>query len=220
MTGATLKTMVESILDDETVGDTFFYQILNVVRVIFEEERAWRYIIKENSSFTTAGSDTYTTTHALPSDFSRDYKVSLGDDDDEIDPIPFEERNAYRTISGYYYIDLLNSVFALTGTNTAGKTIRFFYLHTPSDITSTTSPIFPSRFHPILAYRTAAYIQAGPELEDMYAKMSAENRLQAILIERAMVLWDTNIKLRTMNHSFGPRRATWRENTIYNEQYQ
>ncbi len=220
MTGATLVTMIQNILDDETTDSTFLYQIINVVKDIFEGERKWRYLIKENSSFTTATSDTYTTTHALPSDFREDYKVSLGDDDDELDPIPFEDRNGFRNSNGYYYIDFANDTFALTGTNTAGKTIRFFYVKTTPDIAAATSPLFPSRFHTILAFRAAAYIQAGPELEDIYSKMSPENRLQATLLERAMVQWDASLRIRTMNHSFGARRSQYRENTINVREYQ
>lgn len=196
MTGAELYQLTTDIIDGEVINEDFFYQLLNIAKTRLEEGRAWSYLKKlddTNSSTTSA--------ITLPTDFARDYKVSVGLDT-EYTPVPFEDQHLYRNVSNRYYIDHANSQYYLTGTPKAG-TIYFYYLYFTPDITSSTSPVFPARFHPLLAFYVAGYYQMGVDSDDLFARMSPENKTQSALLEQSMIAWDNGLQLKSHNNRVG-----------------
>lgn len=195
MTGAQIKQLTEDILDGIQLDDDFFYQLLNIAKVNLEEKRVWQYLKKLNSSNTGT-----TSAITLPSDFSHDYKVLVGTT--EYYPIDFEEQHLFEGISHRYYIDLANSQYYLKG-SPRPDTIYFYYKRFTDDIASGTSPVFPARFHPLLAFYVAGYYQAGIDSDDIFARMSPENKIAAGTLERAMLGWDTELKLRSQNGRVG-----------------
>lgn len=207
MVGAILKTMTESMMDGETVGETFFYQILNIVKNRIESSRLWRQLVTEDSSNTTASSDTFETYHSLPTDFGHEHEVRVGTDGRLYTPVPFEMRHSYRNSAHHYYIDLVNSRFALMGNQVGGETIYFYYGKISADIASGTEWVFPDRFHPVLAFETALYIQSAPEFDEINIKMTPEQGRQAKMLKDELVYWDTNLWMKVKNHSFDTQQS-------------
>ena len=197
MTGAELKTLSESILDGETIPTDFYYQLLNIAKTKLEEPRLWQYLKKVDSS-NTASSVAVT----LPSDFAEDYKVTIGTSN-EILPVPFEEQHIFATASGRYFIDWANLTLKLLGNSIKSDTLYIFYKRFTPTLTSATSPVFPTRFHPILAYYVAAYYQAGVDSDDIFARMAPENRVAAMELERSMKQWDSSIAMRAQDNTIG-----------------
>lgn len=199
MTGTELKTFAETILGGDTIDEVLFYQLLNIAKTNLEEKRPWQFLKKLNSSATATAGQTYLTTRSLPTDFKLDYKVMLGADH-ELTPIPFEDQHLYRNVYGQYFIDVANSAYALTGTIGRTDTIYFYYLRNTDDITSSTSPVFPSRFHPLLGFYIVGYYQNGVDADDIFARMSTENKVAAKTLENSMVQWDVNLQARSKNN--------------------
>lgn len=195
MIGSALYQTTTDILDGEVINEDFFYILLNIAKTRLEEMRAWNYLKKLDDS--NSGS---TSLVSLPIDFARDYKVLVGDT--EYIPVPFEEQHLYRNSSNRYYIDYANLQYKLLGTPKS-DTIYFYYLRFTPDITSATAPVFPERFHPLLAFLVAGYYQAGVDSDDLYARMSPENKAQAIQLQQAMVMWDNNLSARERNNRVG-----------------
>jgi hypothetical protein len=196
MTGAELFQLTTDILDGEKINEDFFYQLLNIAKTRLEEGRAWQYLKKLDSSNTAT-----TSAISLPTDFARDYKLMVGTDNEYI-PVPFEDHHAYQDVGNRYYIDHANGYLYLTGTPKA-DTVYFYYLRYTPDVEAGTSPVFPARFHPILAFYVAGYYQNGVDSDDLFARMSPENKTQAVLLENAMKTWDMNLQLKAQNNRVG-----------------
>lgn len=190
--------MAEDILDNNVNwSDTFFYQLLNIVKNKLEEKRLWQYLKKLDSS-NTASSSAIT----LPTDMAEEYKITVGQDT-EYYPVPFEEKEINRNIASRYYIDWANNNLYLLGANIPSKTLYLFYKRFTDDITSSTSPVFPRRFHPLLAFYVAAYYQIGVDPDDIFARMSPHNRLMAKELEDQMTSWDSKLAMRAQNDQIG-----------------
>lgn len=198
MTGADIKTMAEEILDDNADwSDTFFYQLLNVAKTKLEEKRLWQYLKKCDSSNTASLSAV-----TIPTDMAEEYKIQVGPDT-EYYPVPFEQAQIDRNAANRYYIDWANNYMYLLGASVPAKTLYIFYKRFTSDIAAGTSPVFPSRFHALLAFYVAAYYQGAVDSDDIFARMSPQNRAAAQELEDAMIMWDTNIAMRSQNNQIG-----------------
>jgi hypothetical protein len=101
-----------------------------------------------------------------------------------------------------YFVDVAGGNYYLTGSVGVSSTIYNFYLKTTDDIATATSWVAPSRFHPLLAYDVAGFVMGGIDADDIYARMAPYQRAAALELERAMIAWDTALKLRSMNNSF------------------
>jgi hypothetical protein len=196
MSGSELKTLAETIYDD-TIDEVAFYQLLNVAKDNLEEQRPWEYLKAKDTTKSAGSGDTYLTMKALPADFRTMHKLYVGTD--LYSAVMYEEAILYKDASWLYYLDMANNQFALCGANSG--VITQIYIKSTPDIASASSPLFPARFHPILAFRVVSYIMAGSDSDSSYAKMSPENRLAAITLENSMIKWDANLKLGSMNHS-------------------
>lgn len=197
MTGSEIKTFAEGLLDDNVDwSDDHFYRLLNIAKTKLESMRLWQYLKKLNSSNAASS-----LAISLPSDFSEDYKVLVGLDT-EYYPVSFEEYPAYRNIAHRYYIDWSALTINLLGTVNSG-TLYLYYKKFTDDITSSTSPSFPARFHPLLAYYVVAIHQSGTDSDDIFARMAPANRQAAYELERAMISWDASIAMRMQNDRVG-----------------
>lgn len=197
MTGSELKELSENILDGLTIDTDFYYQLLNIAKTKLEEQRLWQYLKKLNSSNTASS-----TAVTLPSDFAEEYKIMVGSNF-EYTPVSFEEQQSFRNSSGHYYIDWSALTLNLLGATIPAQTLYIFYKRFTPDIAAATSPVFPERFHPILAYYVAAYYQAGVDSDDIFSRMAPENRLAALELERSMKQWDNSITLRAQDNRIG-----------------
>jgi hypothetical protein len=199
MTGAELKEFTENVLDGITIDDDFYYQLLNIAKTKLEEKRLWQYLKK---SYNPGAASSSAVDLGALGDFAEDYKVMIGNDYEYL-PVPFEEKYAYARSSGRYYIDWANEELYLLGSTIPSGQLYIFYKRFTPSISSGTSPVFPARFHHLLGFYVAAYYQAGIDSDDIFARMSPENRLAALELQRAMEQWDSSIAMRAQNNQIG-----------------
>lgn len=193
MTGAELKTMTESILDD-TVDDVLFYQLLNVSKNRIEDERPWMFLRALDSSLTATAGDNSTTSRALPTLWRRTYKLMVGKYQ-QYEQVPFDEQHTWRYSSNRFCVDVANSVYYLLGNIGVADTIYHYYIKATADIDSAGSWNAPSRFHPILAYEVAGYVMMGVDADDVFARMAPENKATAQSLKSSMESWDTQLQI-------------------------
>jgi hypothetical protein len=197
MTGQQIKDLAEVILDDG-INDELFLGYLNTAKDVIEDGRDWEFL-KALDTTHTAGSGS----KALPTAFRKDRKVLVGTGFQEYFPVPYEQQHAYRNTSRRYYVDYTANTFELLGNIGATGSIYLYYIKSTPELTLTTSPVWPERFHKLLAYMVAAYVMGGVDADDIFARMSPENKLVGMQLLNAMTLWDTNIKVRSQNNRIG-----------------
>lgn len=198
MTGSDLKILTENILDNSvTFDEDFFYQLLNIAKNKLEGQRLWQFLKKSDASNQASSSPI-----TLPTDLSEEYKVMVGVDREYL-PVPFEDKYIQRNSSGRYYIDWAALTLNLLGATIPSGTLYLFYKRFTPDIAAGTSPVFPERFHPILAYHVAAYYQAGVDSDDIFARMSPVNKQAALELQRSMENWDSSLAMRAQDNTIG-----------------
>lgn len=202
MTGEQLKEFTESILDGLTLDEDLFYNLLNIAKNKREEKRPWQMLRKLDSTKTASSGNNYSTSKAMPTDERYEYKLMLGTSI-ELFPVNFEEQIMHRNSANRYYNDRANEVYYILGNVGQAATLHRFYIRTTPDIAAATSPVWPIRFHPLLAFEVAGYYQNGVDADDIFARMSPENKLAARELEIAMTTWDTNLTLRAQNDRVG-----------------
>lgn len=205
MTGAELKTFAEGLYDD-TIDTDLFYNILNMCKDEVELWVNWEYLKKIDSSKTLSPSDNWLTMKDLPTDF----REPLGDVYCGINlsgvyrPIPFEKRNLYNSSSFKYYIDYRNRQFALIGSQGSAQTIYLPYICTSDDIEAATSWSFPTFCHKLLAIMTVAYIENGVDVDDIFARMSQEQKMMALALKTRMLRWNSKLAGNANDYSSSP----------------
>ncbi|MEW6126728.1 MAG: hypothetical protein AB1757_06795 [Acidobacteriota bacterium] len=200
MTGSQILEKFHNLIGDD-LGADFELQLANDAKNSIETELELEITKKLNSSLSTSAGQTYTTSRALPSDFLSPLVIRVGTQ--KVYPIPFEAQIDYREISGYYWIDLANDVFYLTGTQGSAQTIYFFYQRETDDLTTATSPIWPTRFHSLIPYEMARKyfaIDAG----EKGRSWSPEMQLYYTELKNQMIQWDHKLKLNGMDNSTTP----------------
>lgn len=129
------------------------------------KDRPWEFL-KTSFTGTISGS-----TMPLPTDFggivpnsnytdntieAGSYTVAIGSNYSPYRVVNFSDKNQYRNQSQVTWIDFKNNqlVFSTVGAN--GQSINFDYLYKPPMLTLSTSPVFDSDFHYIIAHGMAS----------------------------------------------------------------
>lgn len=191
MTGAQIITMFETLIDD-TLDSDLEYQLLNQAKNQIEDERDWSMLKKCDSSQSAT-----TSAITLPADYRR--TIALYVNNQPYMQIPFEQKNlmAYSALS--WYLDFANGTYYLLGSNLSG-TVYHYYIKTTSDVESATSPVWPSRFHPLIAYDMAEMwwqIDQGDRSRSWDDKWAVKKEL----LRRSMVDWDTSLQKRAVENA-------------------
>jgi hypothetical protein len=72
--------------------------------------------------------------------------------------------------------------------------MHIFYQYKPPLITANTSWVFPSEFHPILAYDVSALIKAGIDSDVVNASQALSNSQTSSIIFEQMKEWDNDLQ--------------------------
>lgn len=185
MNGSEILKLFAQIISENGVSpidDTFAYQLMNTAREKLEDLTDWEYLKKK---WTISGT-------TLPTDFKIPIKIVSYKTN--IPLVPFEDYEVYEQ---GYYIDYANST--INALDTYSPTPILTYIYSPDDIEAETSPVFPTRFHPLLAYEMAYIYQAGVDGDDLNFKMSAVHLQQREELKRIMINWDAKLKGKNMN---------------------
>lgn len=202
MTGSQLLTFLQDLIDD-TIESDFAYNLLNQAKDLIETERDWEMLIKENSSNTTTVGNTFTTAITLPTDFLNAVDIFVGDYQQL--PIPFEKQRDWKDIDRRYFIDYANTELHLCGTVGTSETIYIYYIYKTDDLTSSTSPVWPSKFHKLIAFKAAALYFAAIDADDLTRQQYIHHQIQADMLAKQMVRYDTELKLNKMGNSTAPQ---------------
>ena len=208
MDGNALITKFKNIVDDESIDSDFALQLANDAKLTIEQDpgRNWDMLKKYDTSITWLTTDEYTTSHALPTKFLRVVTVYIDGRIHKWRAIPFEHRERYKDIQGYYYIDTLNNTIFFTGATGSNKTINLCYLEATSDLTLTGSPVWPiSAHHGVIPYKMGEIYQGGIDTDDVASKMGAANFRQYQILFNRMKAWDNEIKMAALNDMSGRR---------------
>lgn len=195
-TGTELKTLNTEIRAGREMDDTIFYILLNLAKANFERRRAWRKLVKKDTSNSSTGATTYATAFTLPTTFimtlpRRTLKlINSAGAYLEYTEVPFEQWDEYKTSTGYFCIDHLNSQYYVSGVLSGTYTHNFYFISTTADITSSTSWVFPAEFHPALAFEVAAMDELGIDYDDINARQGNANLTRSELIMRNAGKWD------------------------------
>lgn len=176
-----------------------FYTLLNLAKSTFERVRAWRKLIKKDSSKSSTGATTYATSFALPTDFimtlpRRTLKLvnaSSPSDFRDLEEVPWERWEEKKTSGGNFFtIDHTNGLYYVSAIVTGTYTHFFSYIHSSTAIATGTSWIFPSEYHPALAFEVAAMDELGMDYDDINARAGNNNAIRAQLVLRSAIKWD------------------------------
>lgn len=194
--------MSENILDGDTIDEVFFYNVLNSAKDQIEDSRPWLFLRKLDSSVSAVAGSPIT----LPTDWRMTWKLYVGQDQ-LYTQIPFDQLHLYRNEGHRFVVDVASGTYTLLGTLTSAN-VYHYYLKTTDDVTATTSPVWAPRFHPILAYYVAGYVQMGVDSDDLFARMAPENKVQAQLLLSSMERWDSNLQLKEQDGRVGMESDT------------
>lgn len=196
MTGLEIKNFFESLIDGETLDDDFTYSLMNFVKDKIEGTRDWEFLKKFDETQSGAGWKT------LPSDYLSTIWIYVGTDIIPYAQIPFEQLPSFDTSNQdrKFVIDWRGDRYKLLNTNASG-THRHIYICSTEDLTSTTSPTWPTKFHKLIALGMAELypvIDQAEKTESWDAKWEkvAKDFLQT------MINWDINIKKRTLENGY------------------
>jgi len=160
-------------------------------------------LIKEDATNSTTVGNTFETAITLPTDFSNVVSIFVGDYQQL--PIPFEKQRDWKDIDRRYFIDYANSELHLCGKVATAETIYIYYLYETDALTLTTSPVWPTRFHKLIAYKMAELYLAGIDADDLTRQQYIHHKMQADNLYKQLLRWDTELKLNKMGNSTAPQ---------------
>lgn len=199
--GSDLYTFFQSLNLGYSIDSALFYSLLATVQAKIEVKRDWMILRKQDASESAGPSDSFTTSKTIPSDFffwQSEDAIVLVDPTNSSTWIPFLEvsfpkRFLYQTQSYRFFCDYANSKFYLGGIVDRTYTIYKNYVYQPDKITSTTSWVFPAKFHEMLAFGVAALYKLGVDFDDIN-KLSGEDNGKVFLEGlKTMELWDARL---------------------------
>lgn len=195
MTGATMKELFETIVDD-SLDETAFYLLLNSHKDILETEMDLEILVKldESQSATTSAI-------TLPTDFQSPILLYVASNTTPYKPVPFTQKPIFQNQSGYYYIDYKNNQYYLCGTPDAGL-VRNFYKYRTPDIEATTSPVWPTAFHKLLPLEMAK-LYYPIDQGDRSASWDDKWEKERLVIRNAMITWNENLRKRAHENGLG-----------------
>lgn len=199
MTGQELIDLLVQITDEEHDEEDAL-RLLNWAKDKIEGSKEWHFLTIRDATLTWAVSDTYETEKTIPSTMLTVYSVTPSSYYTPFDPIPFEDIQRWRDLSGMYTIDELNRKLRMMGTTGEARTLTLIGNKKTDDLTTSNSPTWPSRYHRIIAIE-AACIFLGIDSDDVNINIGTLTGAQLREMKSDMNAWDVNNKLRAMNYS-------------------
>jgi len=196
MTGQEILDQFSVLVEDEIDQTAALQLASNAVHEV-EEEVQPLILKKVDVSKSTAAGQTYTTAIDLPTDiFLPPDEIRVGTE--VYKQIPIERQVEYRDLSGFFWIDWVAKKYYLTGTQNSAQVISFPYWYETNDITLTTSPVWPDRFHRLVPLKMAKlyfYIDQGDKGVNWSPEWASEYERQLLRFKD----WDAKLKLQALH---------------------
>ncbi len=201
MTGQETYDLVTEIRGGRPMDETVFYTLANLAKSTLERARAWRILVKKDSSKSSTSATTYDTSFALPTGFlmtlpRRTLKLvnaSSPTNIIELTEVLWEQWDEFKNSGGYFTIDHANAVYYVSSIVSATYTHRFSFIGTSTTIAAGTSWVFPAEFHPAIAFDVAARDELGIDYDDINARQGNANLLMVETIKRSAIKWDDTL---------------------------
>lgn len=205
-----LMTLATELNGGASIGDTLLLQLLNLSKAKREHARPWMLLRNTDTSLSILSSNTWQTAIDLSqiarfSRFFGDTPVKIFDGTNRIDrlrQVPFNRRLEYKEASGTFIYDEANTNLYINGTVAFAGTIWIDHIKDSPDLTDdeSSSWIFPSWAHPLLAYDAVSMHKGGIDYDDQNARMANENQIRAAEIVRMLEAWDNEKQLDEQMH--------------------
>jgi hypothetical protein len=207
-------SLAQTLVDDEPDADEFA-MLLDSAYTIRNDERIWSFLLKLDSSITHGSSDTWQTTHTLPTDFAEAYRVFGGASDNEYDPVPYEEILRWINSSNKYSIDHQGNTMRFTGAPGSPLTVYFWYKYFPTSLIGLTTAqsadattiVWPRRFCPILAFDMASMHLGGIDADDITRQQVPYLNSAHTRLHQSMLGWDNRRRMKMFDNSASSRRT-------------
>lgn len=190
---------------DEPLDSDFALGLLNQAKDRIENLPGvvWEFLKVLDESLTWSTSDSYTTAKALPTRYARTIALVPNNYLRPLHKIKFEERETYKNISGYFYVDRANGNYYLTGITGESRTLRHWYIRYTPDLTTSTEPVWPGpeSWQRVIAIEAAENYLGGIDSDDIAVRLSAKDQQMKNGILDAMRAWNVQNQLDDMNDS-------------------
>lgn len=212
MTGSTIITQFELQVNDVTeLSSSEELAILNRVYRNICNQKPWEWLKKSVSGTMSSDSTSYYITP--PADFayiaenanytdnsmsdivgtSSPRVIFIGTSYEPYILINFDTRRQYRNKVGYAYYDVVNNKIRFTGTPVS-TTYEFDYIYTPDDLTTGTSPVFPTRFHEIIVFGMSVENDIL-QLSEKAKSYAPENQMKYNSYMADLSSWNANLRM-------------------------
>jgi len=183
-------------MDEDT-----FYILANLAKSSFERMRPWRKLVTKDISNSSTGATTYATQFTLPATFlltlpRRTLRlVSVADPSNwmEMTEVPYERWDEFKNQGNNFAIDHASNKYYVSSIVDSVYTHVFFFIASSAQITDSVGWVFPSEFHPAIAFEVAAMDELGMDYDDLNARAGNNNSIRAQLVMRGAVKWDETL---------------------------
>ncbi len=212
-TGNELQTFITGLNAEATIDLTLLDVLVDNAKTVLEEERPWMCLRKTDTSKTVTAGNTWQTAIDLStiSDFSRFYMnqdgvvIKLFDGDNRVDYITlksYDQRLEYKDVSGTAVYDANSKQLYINGRVAFAGTLYIPYMATSPAIDLNADAAvwtnFPARFLPVLGYYAVGIFKGAVDYDDINRAMLPENRATLEALKNAMVSWDNEMQLATI----------------------
>lgn len=207
MTAAEIISKFELYVDDTTeLSTSEELALLNKVYQKICDDRPWEFLKKEAS-----GTMPTTTTIPVPSDFGF-FVENLNYTDNSqtatynfkpvgilingnkwLQIINWSDRKQYANQDGYAYFDATNNTITTTYAQPSGATYSFDYKAIPAELLIGGTPVFPARYHDMIALGMAVDDMAI-QLFDKNRSYARENEMRFSGYMQALSLYNANLQ--------------------------
>lgn len=209
-TGVELSTFCTSLNGGASIDADLLDVLVSNAKTIIEEERPWLVLRKTDTTKTVTAANTWTTAIDLSTitDFSRFYAnqdgivIKLFDGNNRIEYYTlksYDQRLEYKDVSHTCVYNENTKTLYLNGIVPFSGTLYIPYVSTSTeiDLTSTSAvwAVFPSRFLAVVAYYAIGIFKGAVDYDEINRNMLPENRATLNALKNAMVTWDSEKQL-------------------------
>lgn len=206
--------LAETMMDDAPDADEMA-ALMDAAYSSRNDERAWSFLIKLDSSIQNLSSDSWQTAKTLPTDFDQPIKLFLGaGGDNEFDPVPYEEILMWKGSANKYSIDFSVPSLRFMGPGN-GDVAYLWYKYFPTSLIGLTALqsaaaatiVWPKRFCTILAMDMAAMHMGGFDADDTTRQQVPFINATHKRLYNSFIGWDNKRRMMMRMHSATPRRS-------------
>lgn len=199
--------LANSFLDETgRIDSDLGLSLANHIKDLIEGDRPWKILIKRDISLTALASDTWETAKSISgiTDLLYATKVVLGNlaktSFTPYNPVDFTDRELKKDEQKFCIDHNAGNLYILGGVGQT-YTIYLYYICQTPDLTLSTEPIWPEKFHRLIAFIMAEIHQSGIDYDEIEIQKAIAQNRQASLLWKAMTSWDVKLQLQSMNYS-------------------